>query len=263
MSKKAIFLIFSVYNYTNPGIKEKKVMETSILYGVGKKVRNAYKNGKCSESEVISIYSRNLKEANAFSVFGYKTRELAEISKSTHNPLLKARLEEIIMSKKNLSKKSNEQNDLSLQKLEMFKKNALGVGLRKVLSHLKNNARKSKNLELHLVLMLLETEFANLSAKQNRGNKKGMIYERKAYLLYRMSEYLDIAGWKYGINEATGKNAAYIVYVYLPNGVQLSWHTNDYDMYQYYPLIDSEWDGQACMTMEKILNYVQQAKLYS
>lgn len=91
MSKKAIFLIFSVYNYTNPGIKEKKVMETSILYGVGKKVRNAYKNGKCSESEVISIYNRNLKEANAFSVFGYKTRELAEISKSTHNPLLKAR----------------------------------------------------------------------------------------------------------------------------------------------------------------------------
>ena len=47
-------------------------METSILYGVGKKVRNAYKNGKCSESEVISIYNRNLKEANAFSVFGYK-----------------------------------------------------------------------------------------------------------------------------------------------------------------------------------------------
>ena len=114
------------------------------------------------------------------------------------------------MSKKNLFKKSNEQNDLSLQKLEMFKKNALGVGLRKVLSHLKNNARKSKDLELHLVLMLLETEFANLSAKQNRGNKKGMIYERKSYLLYRMSEYLDNAGWKYGINEATGKTAGHL-----------------------------------------------------
>lgn len=232
-------------------------MESSILYGVGKKVRNAYMNGKCSESEIISIYNRNLNEASTFSVFVYKTCELSEISKTTHNPLLKARLEEIVSNKKLLGKKSNAQNDVSLKKLEMFKKNALGVGLRRVLSLLKHNARKSKDTELQLVLMLLETEFANLSAKQNRGRIKGIIYERKSLLLYRMSEYLDTAGWKYGICEATGKNASYIVYVYLPNGVQLSWHTNDYDIYQYYPMIDSEWDGQACMTMEKILNYVQ------
>ena len=33
--------------------------------------------------------------------------------------------------------------------------------------------------------------------------------------------------------------------------------TNDYDIYEYYPQIDAEWDGQVCMTMEKILNFIK------
>ena len=37
---------------------------------------------------------------------------------------------------------------------------------------------------------------------------------------------------------------------------QLSWHCNKYQMMYYYPEIDCEWDGQVCMTMEKILNYI-------
>ena len=63
-------------------------------------------------------------------------------------------------------------------------------------------------------------------------------------------------GWKYGINSETGKNACYLVYVYLPNGVQLTWHCNEYAIYECYPPIDAEWDGQVCMTMEKLLTYI-------
>ena len=243
-------------------------MENSILYGVGKKVRNGYLNGQIPESTVLSMYKRNKKEADAFSVFGFKTNELIIISKETHNPLLKVRLDSIIKcidqycgltseDKKAMSKKSNIQNDLSIQKLEMFKKEALGIGLRKVLSRLRKESKITKDPELTLTLMLLETEFANLSAKENKGKKKGAIYERKSHLLYQMSSYLNKLGWRYGINDAAGKNASYLVYVYLPNGVQLTWHTNDYDIYEYYPQIDAEWDGQVCMTMEKILNFIK------
>ena len=156
-----------------------------------------------------------------------------------------------------MSKKSNIQNDLSIQKLEMFKKGALGIGLRKVLSRLRKESKITKDPELTLTLMLLETEFANLSAKENKGKKKGTIYERNSHLLYQMSSYLNKLGWRYGINDAAGKNASYLVFVYLPNGVQLTWHTNDYDIYEYYPQIDAEWDGQVCMTMEKILNFIK------
>lgn len=156
-----------------------------------------------------------------------------------------------------MSKKSDIQNDLSIKKLEMFKKEALGIGLRKVLSRLRKESKITKDPELTLTLMLLETEFANLSAKENKGKKKGAIYERKSHLLYQMSSYLNKLGWRYGINDAAGKNASYLVYVYLPNGVQLTWHTNDYDIYEYYPQIDEEWDGQVCMTMEKILNFIK------
>jgi hypothetical protein len=85
---------------------------------------------------------------------------------------------------------------------------------------------------------------------------KRVIYERKSILLYQMADYLRDLGWRYGINDEAGKNACYLVYVYLPNGVQLTWHCNEYGIYECYPLIDAEWDGQVCMTMEKILSYV-------
>ena len=78
-------------------------METEILQGVGKKMRIAYLNGQISESTVISAYRKNQKEAESFSVFGFKERELYPLMKKTHNPLLKAKLQEIIDSKQQIS----------------------------------------------------------------------------------------------------------------------------------------------------------------
>ena len=210
-------------------------MEQFVLNGVGKKMRSGFLKGQVSESAVMAMYRKNKKEADSFSCFGYRQHEIDQMAKETHNPLLRKKLEESL--------------------LVMQQKRQASLNLRKVLKRMKKEAKNS--MEAKLVLLLLETEYANLSAKQHNGMIKKKIYERKAILLYQMADYLEELGWKYGINDATGKNASYLVYVYLPNNVQLTWHCNEYDIYEYYPFIDAQWDGQVCKTLDKILEYIE------
>lgn len=231
-------------------------MEATVLNGVGKKMRNAFLNGQVSESTILSMYKKNKKEADSFSVFGYRQRELEHLVKETHNPLLKQKLQDCIEMKKDISLRSSAQNKVNLDKLAVFKQCACGIGLRKVIKSLSKLFKRTKDPETKLLLLLLETEYANLSAKQHHGVLKEIIYERKTNLLYQMADYLDSLGWKYGINDEAGKNACYLVYVYLPNNTQLTWHSNDYGIYKYFPVIDAQWDGQVCMTMDKILSYI-------
>ena len=219
-------------------------------------MRNGYQKGQVPASTIIAMYKKNKKEADSFSAFGYRQREIEAMVKDTHNPLLKQKLLQCIETKREISSRSSAQNEVSLTKLEFFKKEACGVGLRKVIKKMEKLVKRTKDPEARLLLLLLETEYANLSAKQHKGELKKMIYERKAILLYQMAEYLQNLGWKYGINDEAGKNACYLVYVYLPNNVQLTWHCNEYDIYEYYPTINAEWDGQVCMTMDKILSYI-------
>lgn len=233
-------------------------MNQTILNGVGKKLRNDFLNGKASEQQILSVYNRNKKEADKFSVFGYTQRDIENLLHETHNPVLRQKLQKCIEEKREISKRSKAQNELNLNKLDIFKKEACGIGLRKVIRKMNKLAKISKDPETKLLVLLLETEYANLSAKQHKGYLKEVIYERKALLLYQMADYLKSTGWKYGINDAAGKNACYLVYVYLPNDVQLTWHCNEYSIYQCFPTIDAEWDGQACMTMEKILSYIEE-----
>jgi hypothetical protein len=220
-------------------------------------------NGQVPESTIIAMYKKNKKEADSFSVFGFKQREIETLVKETHNPLLKRKLQECLITKREISTKSNAQNEVSLAKLETFKKDACGMGLRKVIKKMNKIAKRTKDPETKLLLLLLETEYANLSAKQHKGDLKKVIYERKTILLYQMAYYLENLGWKYGINDEAGKNACYLVYVYLPNDVQLTWHCNEYVIYECYPTIDAEWDGQVCMTMDKILSYIGNKYFYN
>lgn len=231
-------------------------MEQVILNGVGKKLRNGYLNGIIPESTINAVYSKHKKEADSFSIFGMKLREVERLLRETHNPLLKQKLHDYILTKREIMKQSSAQNELSLNKLANFKKSACGIGLRKIIRKMKKMSKMTKNPEIKLLTLLLETEFANLSAKQHKDELKRIIYERKALLLHQASIYLKSLGWKYGINDEAGKNACYLVYVYLPNDVQLTWHCNEYDIYKCYPIIDAKWDGQICMTMEKILSYI-------
>lgn len=233
-------------------------METiynEILEGVGKKIRNAYFAKNITANKVMECYQRNLKEANAFSCFGWTVSEMIRYEKETHNPIIRKMLRQSIEVYDERRDKSASQNQLNLDKLDKFRSGALGIGLRKVLSQMRKLVKNSSDITARIVLLLLETEFANLSAKKRKGLRK-VIYERKVILLEQLAELLDETNWKYGLSFNTGKNASYVIYIYLPNGVQLSWHCNEYHVLYYYPDINCEWDGQVCMTMEKILNYI-------
>lgn len=238
-------------------------METAILEGVGKKLKNDWLNGKVSDETVINRYKKNKKEADALSLYGYTQWEIRMMLKDSYNPLVKKKIEETLENRKERNNVSKKQNETSIMKLKSFKKDACGIGLRKVISNMKKLSKQSHNYEVKAILLLLETEHANLSAKLHYGWHRRKIYERKTKLLLRLSEILNKVEWKYGVNCETGKNANYLVYVYMPDGVQLTWHCNEYNIYTEYPYIDAHWDGQVAMTMEKILNYINKTYLQS
>lgn len=233
-------------------------IDPKVFDGVGKKTRLAYLRGEIPASKVESIYTHNLKEADNFSLFGLKIDDLRMQLRDCHNPILKARIEDAIKAYEAKSQVSDDQNQLSIEKLNSFLANAMGVGLKRVIRIMRKMARKSKDQTLKIVLTLLEAEFANLCAKTHGKQLKEVIYERKSLLLDKVAYWLDGTGWKYGYNANSGKNAAYIIYVYLPNGVQLSWHSTDYNLYKKFPYLETTWDGKVCSMMEKLLEYVKQ-----
>jgi len=203
---------------------------------VGKSLAKSYRRGEISAKELLRSYRKNVAEAETFCTFGYKIQELQEVIRTTHNPALKAKLKDVVEEKKALRQKSNLQNHSTLDKLDMFKIDVLGmgIGLRKVMASMRKYYKKTGDRNALIVSLLLETEFANVNAKRLSSEKRRMAYERKTILLTRLSSLLHEAGWKSGYNEATGKNASYLVFVYLPSGVQLTWHCNEYTIPQYY-----------------------------
>lgn len=250
-----IIHIFAARNYKQKVKSMETIINNEILEGVGKKIRNGYLAKSITASKVIECYKKNLKEANSFSCFGWTVSEMIRFERDTHNPIIKKKLQQAIEAHDEKREKSSSQNEQNLDKLEKFKVDALGIGLRKVLSRMRYLAKHSSDIEVKIVLLLLETEFANLSAKKLH-DIKDIIYERKTILLEELAYLLIDTDWRYGISTCTGKNASYIIYVYLPNGVQLSWHCNEYHLLYYYPEINCEWDGQVAMTMEKILSFI-------
>lgn len=227
---------------------------------VGKKMAKSYRQGNVSVSELLQSYNKNRKEAETFCTFGYRIQELQQVMNTTHNPALKAKLSELVTEKVTLRKKSNAQNQITLAKLGNFMSDVLGmgIGLRRVISLMRKLAKRTGDTDIQIVSLLLETEFANVNAKRLAKDMRKWAYKRKVILLSRLSGLLAKKGWRFGYNNATGKNASFLTFVYLPNGVQLTWHCNEYTIPQYFDYIDDEWDGQVCMTLEKILIYIKE-----
>lgn len=219
-------------------------MKTNNLSALGRASRNP------------EIRSRQQKEADEFNPLGMRIQDLLIESQITRNPILRKKILDLITTWKERNKKSCIQNELSLQKLDQFKNEALGIGLRKVLSMMKKLVRTSQSLEPELITSLLELEYANLEAKRYNGEKKRRIYERKDILLEKLIPILHKSNWKYGFNYAIGKNASYLIFIYLPNDVQLTWHCNEFEIVQQYPYLEDKWDGKVCSTMEKIISYI-------
>ena len=102
------------------------------------------------------IRSMQQKEADEFNPLGMRIEELMIESQITKNPILREKLLNLIASWKERSRKSREQNELSFQKLDNFKENALGMGLRKVMSMMRRLVRETGDLETEVVMTLLE-----------------------------------------------------------------------------------------------------------
>lgn len=226
------------------------------LYGVGKKLRTSFSTGKITEKQLIAVYNRNKKEADAFEGYGWTIFDLIQEEKHTHNPLLRTKLQKLIEEHKEKSRCSNSQNALSIAKLNFYRETALGCGIRFVRDTL-YKIGKGGDDEATIIAMLLDIEFANLMAKK-RNNLKTVIYERKHILLEQISDLLYDNNWRCGISAQTGKNAGWIVYVYLPDGTQLCWHCNEYTLLYYYDEIDCVWDNKPCSTLEKLLTYAHE-----
>ena len=65
----------------------------NILNSVGKKMRNAYNQGKISEKEILQCYKHNKKELEQLSTIGWDYNDIIEAERSTHNPLLRIKFQ--------------------------------------------------------------------------------------------------------------------------------------------------------------------------
>ena len=136
------------------------------------------------------------------------------------------------------------------------RRDACGIGTRKLKLRL-NKLSKAGDKEAQLVRTLLEVEDKNIVAKDTSYYYRDKVYDQKSALLRSATDLLDELGWRYGYTGKTGKNAMYLVYVFLPGGAQVSWHMNDSWVPDEVPPIDCEWDGQEASTLPKLLAHVQ------
>ncbi len=226
-----------------------------ILNGVGRQTRKDYQRGVIDALVVMKRYKHNLREADAVHTYGLTRYDLLRFLKETRNPILRVRLQEALSRYDELQKKSGMQDRQSRALLQESLQNALGVGLKRVIAIMKRECRRHRDFDMIVVTTLLEAEYANLSAKHKCRNSR-KAYARKSWLLDRLSWMLKDSEWRYGYCEADGKNASYVLYFYLPDGVQLSWHTKDFTAYERFPYLDVTWDGQVCSTLRKILSYI-------
>ena len=69
------------------------------------------------------------------------------------------------------------------------------------ISKMRAYCKNSCDREAQLMLILLELEFANLSAKQKSYTQRERVksYERKDIRLYRAQQLLEECGWRYGL----------------------------------------------------------------
>lgn len=233
-------------------------MNQAVVNGITQNTLKRYNRGELSEAQVMRYYYANIKQAKTFSLFGFTIKELIKIREETHNPILKSKISSHIEDNINMYKHSSNANELNLQKLDYFKEHALNIGLRKLIKVLDKIAYNEGDLNIYFINLLLKTEFANLSAKRVNKDIKSKIYKRKVILIEELAYYAPELNIKYGLNGNSGKNASFLTYFYLPNGVQLTWHCNEYSILNSLPQITDEWDGQVAMTMEKIINYIEE-----
>ncbi len=220
-----------------------------------------YEAGRLCDKDINAMWSYSQKHVNAFCVNGKTRKDLWLEQRTCCNPHLERFWRNVLEDWDMKHSKSVSQNEENFQHLETIEQEACGIGLRRVRHRLKNIVRKYRNLEYNIILTLIDLEYANLKAKLHVGEIRRRIYDRKEWLMEKLSWLLRDSGWRYGIMEATGKNAAYCLYIYLPNGKQVSFHTNNWQFYKYCPAISCQWDGLTASTMTKLVEFIEERNM--
>lgn len=224
-------------------------------------ITQQYESGRLCNKDINVMWSYSQRHTNAFCVSGRNKSDFLMEMKTCCDPHLKKFWQNVIEDWDNKSAKSISQNEENFERLEMIEREACGVGIRRLRHILNNMVRKTHDKESHIMLTLIDLEYANLKAKLHVGEIRSRIYNRKEWLMEKLSWLLENSGWNYGITEATGKNAAYCLYVYLPNGKQVSFHTTNWQFYKYFPAITCKWDGQRASTMTKLVDYINELNI--
>lgn len=220
-----------------------------------------YEYGRLCDKDINVMWSYLQRHTNAFCVSGRNKSDFLMEMKTCCNPHLKKFWQNVIEDWDSKSVKSISQNEENFERLEVIEREACGVGIRRLRHILNNMVRKTHDKDSHIILTLIDLEYANLKAKLHVGEIRSRIYDRKEWLMEKLSWLLKNSGWNYGITEATGKNAAYCLYVYLPNGKQVSFHTTNWQFYKFFPAITCKWDGQRASTMTKLVDYINELNI--
>jgi len=233
-----------------------KPVTEEMLRMVGKKMAKQYRKGEVSDTKIVDMYLKNKRRAEEFDGFNYSVHALMKERADSHNPCLKEKIDRLIKEHKEKQLLAESQNLVNIERYDNLYSNAWhGRGLRSMMSALKWICKHGADLNAKILHLILSTEVANVCAKKCSGTRR-KIYQRKDILMRRLADLLHQSDWKFGISANPGKNASYVVYCYLPDGEQLSWHSQNHDMYKYFPPIDVSWDGQASSVLTKIENYL-------
>lgn len=113
-------------------------------------------------------------------------------------------------------------------------------------------------LKMRVLKNLLDAEEANIAAKNCYRDYIAANYERKRRFLKQAIADLPQTGWPYWYHKTNDGFTAYIFYVELPGGLQVSWHGTDIaDMKGVCENKSRKWDGVVGVTLERIVECVQ------
>lgn len=142
-----------------------------------------------------------------------------------------------------------------IDELYNLRENALGIGTRKMKIRL--NKIAVQNIEAKIARMVLEIEDVSTQAKNASWKYKDKKYFQKQELIEELVEIYKQTDYDYGIQYEENYNTNAILYFELPNGAQVSFHTN-WDEEIHVKKYEKKWDGMVNSTFKKVITFVEE-----
>jgi len=142
-----------------------------------------------------------------------------------------------------------------IDELYNLRENALGIGTRKMKIRL--NKIAVQNIEAKIARMVLEIEDVSTQAKNASWKYKDKKYFQKQELIEELVEIYKQTDYDYGIQYEENYNTNAILYFELPNGSQVSFHTN-WDEEIHVKKYEKKWDGLVNSTFKKVITFVEE-----